>query len=644
MAEELKQGKLVHYAVPLHDHLGTHVEQYSALKKGSKLELRSHTRSLGSTIEDKHTGIKANIWHARARAMQLIGEGGDQIVESAQESSVSGTGSLDSAEMQDCPKDVHGNCVPGSQAGMAGNEFKQDANSTIALDCIRPSTQAPTPSPTTYAPTKGLTPPTPNPTNAPTVNPLPTNFHPLHTSGWCKGTAQALHATNGGLPVPKKYIKFAHKSAAQCKAACKKYNDQGYRFRPTIFGAMSDSATASYMSQFSQNFKEGMPCRAITVYPQTVWSCYLTPGYGSEPDRMNPWPDQAPCIAGVNEYYRVVESYEEHVTRNYGSGIGWELLEGEEEEDPPEEEEEEEGAPSEDWIAAPAGVNECASSPQAELVQLQGPLLSDGPHRQNTRELIDRQDKEKHRKMFHTMPTKQPPQAQLNALASAIHSTNGDAKPNSKGSGQLHAMLKGDVHGLLHRQLEDALTEGQSPEIEEHTKYYALAAMASAQHGAAEASLLRMLQSEAIADPIKEMALANLVLLRNPQPELIEYIHKLANCKEGDSSKQDVKQTCRALVRHTAKTVLAAYAPEAAKSAVWRQTLHSELRQTAQEIVKLADSGSNTGQRKLEDYQVALMALGNMRDHEDKELLSKIATAGERPLWPYLKHCCSDLI
>lgn len=71
----LQAGEAVHYAVPRHNHLGTHVEQYVARRKGKKLILKSHLRSTTSIVKDRHHNMKPELKHSAAYLVQLMGEG-----------------------------------------------------------------------------------------------------------------------------------------------------------------------------------------------------------------------------------------------------------------------------------------------------------------------------------------------------------------------------------------------------------------------------------------------------------------------------------------------------------------------------------------------------------------------------------------
>lgn len=106
----------------------------------------------------------------------------------------------------------------------------------------------------TKAPTKAPTrTPTKTPTKAPTGNPTSTT---ISGQTWCKGDYK-------GFPRPYRYVAFTYKTNHECKAICKQYNDQGYKW-------------LDLKPERRQRFRDGEPCLSVTNY-QSVngFTCYI---------------------------------------------------------------------------------------------------------------------------------------------------------------------------------------------------------------------------------------------------------------------------------------------------------------------------------------------------------------------------------
>ena len=153
------------------------------------------------------------------------------------------------------------------------------------------------------------------------------------------------------------------------------------------------------------------------------------------------------------------------------------------------------------FVAPPADAKQCSASTPELLLQVPGELLSDDPYQQVTHRLKEKQHKAAQHKAFYTQSSAQVRPEYMTALQSALRDVDHDPKIHTKGRNyRLLQLLKRDKEGVLHRELEQALqfTHQRLHIHRAHTLYLALTAMSTAGHAASQASLIRLLQSDAI--------------------------------------------------------------------------------------------------------------------------------------------------
>ena len=182
------------------------------------------------------------------------------------------------------------------------------------------------------------------------------------------------------------------------------------------------------------------------------------------------------------------------------------------------------------------------------------------------------------------------------------HVTEKHMGMSSDGDSKLLAVLTQDRTGASHRVAEQILKH-EHPEIKTTqigTRARILANIARAGHGAAQASMLRLMKGNHahISQEMKDKTLFNLVSVAHPHSELKEHVEHI---HENDEHLNR---------RESATAMLSIFAAREHSSSEWRQRVHKKLHGMHQ-------TAKTAGSRV-----ISLAALGNLGDRKDLELFT----------------------
>ena len=254
-------------------------------------------------------------------------------------------------------------------------------------------------------------------------------------------------------------------------------------------------------------------------------------------------------------------------------------------------------------------------------------LESDDPRQLKALELKRKHELEASHATFNAKPAHEVDNKMVGTLKAILAELDGDPKVQQRGEPgtmtptpaevKLGDMLKKDRDGTLHRWTEQVLLH-QHPTIitTKHGTYSRIfERIVKAGHGAAQASLLRLLQEDSghIDEHHKWLTLFNLAQIQNPHPKLREYVTKLSH--PGHDDPRYPHQTRQSV----STSLLSMYASRSGKGTLWAKQFHATMKEQAA-------SAPTTAAQLL-----ALAALGNLAQNEDTDLLTQLATKAKQP-------------